>query len=88
MDPLTDAIRIQIRNAEPILNVLGARMEAIEFDPMSPSSVDAANAEIAQVFEDLLAPFSVNPILGPLAAELQSQYIGKVQSQVTEAKTL
>lgn len=88
MESSIDAIRIQIKKAEPVLKVLDARMESIVFDPLSPSSVDAANAEIAQVFKELLAPSSANPILGPLAAELQSQYLENVQSQVSDAKML
>ncbi|EIK97195.1 hypothetical protein PMM47T1_08636 [Pseudomonas sp. M47T1] len=47
--------------AAPILKALDEQLEAIEFDPLVPSSVD-------QVIEASFAPFSTHPILGPMAA--------------------
>ncbi|AVD89955.1 hypothetical protein C4Q26_23650 [Pseudomonas sp. SWI44] len=47
-DSSSDLIRAEIENAEPILKALDARLEAVEFDPLLASCVDAASAEVVQ----------------------------------------
>lgn len=86
MQSSQDLIRSEIEQAEPILKALDARLQAIQFDPLVSTSVQAANAEVGQAIEDLLAPFMSNPILGPLALDLKDQYLDSIHSQVIEAK--
>ncbi len=86
METSVDVIRTQIRNAEPVLKMLDERMEAIEFDPRVPASVAAATASVQQIVEDLMTPFKANPVLGPLAAELKSNYLDNIRFRVSEAR--
>ncbi|MGV8917301.1 MAG: hypothetical protein ACOH2R_05835 [Pseudomonas sp.] len=81
-----DGLRNQILDAEPVLKSLDAEMEKIEFDPLVPSSVDAATDKVGRIIETLLADFKTNPILGPLAEELKSQYLDGIQEQVAAAR--
>lgn len=86
METSLDVIRAQIKDAEPVLKVLDAKMEALEFDPRVPASVAAAAAEVENVVEHLMAPFKANPVLGHLAAELKTHYLENIQSMVAEAE--
>ena len=82
-----DEIRHQILDAEPVLKRLDIEMEGIQFDPLVPSSVTAANAKVDRVMiEHLLARFKTNPILGPLTKELKSQYLDGIQAKVANAR--
>ncbi|MFJ3486920.1 hypothetical protein ACIPL1_26430 [Pseudomonas sp. NPDC090202] len=81
-----DALRNQILDAEPVLKTLDAEMEKIQFDPLIPASVDAANEKIGRVIETLLSDFKGNPILGPLAVELKAQYLEGIEEQVAAAR--
>lgn len=81
-----DQIRSQILDAEPILKRLDLEMEKIQFDPLVQSSVNAANAQVGQVIETLLADFKGNTLLSPLAEELKSQYLEGIREQVDAAR--
>ncbi|WP_283184449.1 hypothetical protein [Pseudomonas svalbardensis] len=61
---------------------LDVELETISFDPFIPSSVDAAIERVAAVINTLLVSFKANPILGPLADQLKSQYLDAIQHQV------
>lgn len=86
MESSLDVIRTQIEKAQPVLEALDAKIEAIEFDPLSAPSVAAATLKVDEVINDLLAPFKANPILGPLAADLKTHYLDSIRAQVLEAK--
>ncbi|MEF9671867.1 hypothetical protein QNM99_03040 [Pseudomonas sp. PCH446] len=72
--------------AEPVLKQLDVELEAISFDPSVPSSVDAATEKVAAIIDTLLFEFRANPILGPLADQLKSQYLDAIQYQVASAQ--
>ena len=63
---------------------LDVEMEAICFDPSVPSSVNAATERVAAIIDSLLVGFKANPILGPLAHQLKSQYLDAIQCQVAQ----
>jgi hypothetical protein len=75
-----------MKEAEPVLKQLDVELEAISFDPFSPSSVDAAIEQVAAVIDSLLVNFKSNPILSPLADQLKSQYLDAIQHQVDSAQ--
>ncbi|MFJ3486917.1 hypothetical protein ACIPL1_26415 [Pseudomonas sp. NPDC090202] len=81
-----DAMRAQMREAEPLLKRLDDEMENLRFDPLMPISVRAAHEKVDSVIDTLLADFRSNPILGPLIEELKSQYLEGIDEQVTAAK--
>ncbi|MQT50083.1 hypothetical protein GHO40_25730 [Pseudomonas helleri] len=81
-----DEIRHQTLDAEPVLKQLDVEMEGIQFDPLVPSSVDAAYVSVDQIIENLFVKFKSNPILGSLAEELKSQYLDGIQAQVADAR--
>lgn len=86
MDATLDVVRAQMREAEPVLKQLDLELEAISFDPSVPSSVDAATERVAAIIDTLLVGFKANPILGPLADQLKSQYLDAIQHQVVAAQ--
>jgi len=81
-----DVLRTQILDAEPVLKCLDAEMEKIQFDPLIPASVVAANETVGRIIETLLANFKANPILAPLAEALKSQYLEGIEEQVSAAR--
>lgn len=86
MHSTLDVVRTQMQEAEPVLKQLDVELEAIIFDPFIPSSVDAAIERVAAVIDTLLVDFKANPILGPLANQLKSQYLDAIQHQVAAAQ--
>ncbi|MES2870530.1 MAG: hypothetical protein V4749_13255 [Pseudomonadota bacterium] len=80
-------IRHQIQDAESVLKRLDLEMEGIQFDPLVPASVSAACARVERIIESLLARFKANPILGPLTAELKTQYVDGIQRKVANARS-
>ena len=80
-----DELRTQILEAEPVLKRLDAEIEKIQFDPLVATSVEGAREDVGRVIETLLAGFANNPILGPLAGVLKSQYLEVIDEQVLEA---
>ncbi len=85
MQSSLDELRQQIQRAEPILKHLDVEMEGLDFDPLVPASVAAANATVSHLIDTLLAGFAANPILGPLARELETQYLDGIQARVNDA---
>lgn len=88
MESCPKVLRHQMQSAEPVLMRLDIEMQGIDFDPLIPSSVDAAIATVYRVTESLLGPFRRNPILGPLADELRTQYLEGIRARVKEARHL
>jgi len=86
MQSSLDELRLQIQQAEPVLKRLDVEMERIEFDPQLPASVAAANAAVTRLIETLLAGFEKNPILAPLAKDLEAQYLDGILVRVNDAK--
>ncbi|AWM92502.1 hypothetical protein DJ564_17600 [Pseudomonas sp. 31-12] len=86
MHSTLDVVRAQMQEAEPILKRLDEELEAINFDPTVPSSVDAATEKVTAIIDTLLASFKANPILGPLADQLKYQYLDSIQHQVASAQ--
>jgi len=85
MQSSLDELRQQIQRAEPILKRLDVEMEGLDFDPLVPASVATANATVSHLIDTLLADFAANPILGPLARELETQYLDGIQARVNDA---
>ena len=77
-----DVLRNQIQDAAPALQQLDLEMEQIQFDPLVPSSVEAAKVTVDEVIEKLLGEFKANSILGPLADDLKSQYLEGIEAKV------
>ncbi|MHC6225119.1 hypothetical protein ACYU03_10205 [Pseudomonas sp. X10] len=88
MESSVEMLRIQMQSAGPVLMRLDEEMESIRFDPLVPSSVEAAIAKVYRVIDRLLGPFKANPVLGPLAEELRSQYLDGIHARVNEARHL
>jgi len=86
MESSLDALRQQIQQAEPVLKRLDVAMENLTFDPLQPASVDAANATVSHLIATLLAGFEHNPILGPLANDLEAQYLEGIRLKVRAAR--
>jgi hypothetical protein len=86
MGSALDVLRNQIQDAEPVLKRLDLEMERIEFDPHVPASVEAAKVTVDTVIDRLMGAFRKNPILGPLADDLKSQYLEGIATQVAEAR--
>lgn len=86
MQSSLDALRQQIQQAEPVLKRLDVAMESLDFDPLQPASVDAANATVSHLIATLLAGFENNPILGPLANDLEAQYLEGIRLKVRAAR--
>lgn len=80
-----DVIRIQMREAEPVLKALDYELEKIIFDPRKRESIDAAIEHVILTIETRLKGFKINPILGPMAEELKAQYVEGIQAQVAES---
>ena len=85
MQSTLDELRSQIQRAEPVLKRLDEEMEGLQFDPLQPASVAAAKATVSRLIRTLLAGFEHNPILGPLAQELESQYLDGIRARVSDA---
>lgn len=81
-----EELRTQILDAEPVLKLLDAEMERIQFDPLVAKSVERARRDVSHVIERLLAGFASNPILAPLAGELRSQYLDVIDEQMLKAR--
>lgn len=79
-----DAIRIQMREAEPVLKALDEKLESITFDPSNRESIDAAIDHVILTINTQLKGFKNNPILGPIAEELKAQYVEGIQAQVAD----
>ncbi|MDF2489875.1 MAG: hypothetical protein K0S77_2497 [Pseudomonas sp.] len=88
MESCTNVLRHQMQSAEPVLMRLDIEMQGIDFDPLIPASVEVAIATVYRVTESLLGPFRGNPILGPLADELRTQYLEGIRARVKEARHL
>lgn len=86
MESSIEVLRHQMQSAEPVLMRLDVEMECIDFDPLVPASVEAAIARVYRVIDTLLGPFQANPILGPLAEELRTQYLDGIHVRVTQAQ--
>ncbi len=86
MHSTLDVARAQMQAAQPVLKRLDVELEAISFDPSVPSSVNAATEKVTAIIDTLLVGFKANPILGPLADQLKSQYLDAIQHQVASAK--
>ncbi|WP_338524915.1 hypothetical protein NUH87_04350 [Pseudomonas batumici] len=86
MHSTLDVVRAQMQAAEPVLKQLDVELEAISFDPSVPSSVDTATERVTAIIDTLLVGFKTNPILGPLADQLKSQYLDAIQHQVASAQ--
>lgn len=80
--PTLDVIRIQMRNAEPVLKALDLELEKITFDPREPVSIEVAIEQVIEAIDTHLEDFKFNPILGPMADELKAQYVEGIQAQV------
>ncbi|KAA0987333.1 hypothetical protein FQ192_22145 [Pseudomonas sp. ANT_J12] len=86
MNSTLDVVRAQMQEAEPVLKQLDVALEAINFDPFIPSSVDAAIERGTAVIDTLLVNFRANPILSPLADQLKTQYLDAFHHQVDSAQ--
>jgi hypothetical protein len=80
-----DLLRTQMQDAEPVLKALDVELERIAFDPAEAVSVDAAITRVSNVIDAHLASFRENPILGPMAEQLKSQYVDGIHEQVALA---
>lgn len=80
-----DAIRIQMREAEPVLKALDEKLEDITFDPCKRESIGAAIEHIILTIDTQLKSFKNNPILGPMAEELKAQYVEGIHAQVADS---
>lgn len=80
-----DAIRIQMREAEPLLKALDEKLESIIFDPSNRESIDAAVEQVVLTIDTQLQGFKKNPILGPMAEELKVHYLEGIQEQVADS---
>lgn len=86
MNSTLDVVRAQMQEAEPVLKQLDVELEAINFDPFIPSSVDAAIEKVTAVIDTLLVNFRANPILSSLVDQLKSQYLDAIHHQVDSAQ--
>ncbi|SHM58126.1 hypothetical protein SAMN05216593_101628 [Pseudomonas asturiensis] len=80
-----DAIRIQMREAEPVLKALDHELEKISFDPRKRESIDAAIEHVVLAIDARLKRFESNPILGPMAEDLKAQYVEGIHAQVADS---
>lgn len=80
-----DLLRTQMQDAESVLKALDIELERIAFDPAKGASVDAAITQVSNVIDAHLANFRENPILGPMAEQLKSQYLDGIYEQVALA---
>ncbi|MBC3475700.1 MULTISPECIES: hypothetical protein [Pseudomonas] len=71
-----------MREAETALQQLDLRLEAIRFDPASPSAVETAIKETLVVIDELLANFKGNSVLAPMVDQLKAQYLESIQHKV------
>lgn len=79
-----DAVRNQMREAEPVLKALDSELENISFDPGKRESIDSAIAQVILVIDTRLEAFKINPILGPMAEDLKVQYVEGIRAQAAE----
>ncbi len=86
MHSTLDVVRAQMREAGPVLKRLDQELETIDFDPAVPSSVEAATQWVVETIDCFLAGFDGNPILGPLANQLKTQYVESILDQVVSAQ--
>ncbi|MFJ2385877.1 hypothetical protein [Pseudomonas koreensis] len=86
MNSTLDVVRAQMQEAEPVLKQLDVELEAINFDPFTPSSVDAAIEKVTAVIDTLLVNFRANPILSSLADQLRSQYLDAIHHRLIQLK--
>lgn len=82
-----DALRAQMRNAEPVLKALDLELERIRVDLREPGSVEACIKQVIEVIDTHLMEFKSNPILGLMAEELKAQYVEGIQSQATQSRS-
>lgn len=80
-----ELLRTQMQDAEPVLKALDVALDRIEFDPAKPASVVAAVMEVGKVIDAHLGNFKENPILGPMAEQLKSQYVEGIYEQIPAA---
>lgn len=86
MGSALDVLRNQILSVEQVLKQLDLEMERIQFDPLVPSSVEAARVSVDGVIDRLMGKYKANPILGPLANDLKTQYLDGIETQIEEAE--
>ncbi|WP_426119879.1 hypothetical protein [Pseudomonas sp. DSP3-2-2] len=80
-----DLLRTQMQDAQPVLKALDMELERIKFDPTAPASVDEAIVRVSTVIDAHLGEFRANPILGPMAEQLKSQYVDGIHDHVALA---
>lgn len=88
MRPAREVVRTQMRDAEAVLQQLDDKLEAITFDPVEPTSIEAATRRTIAAIDTLMAGFAGNPVLGPLAEQLKAQYLEGIRHRVIASQAL
>jgi hypothetical protein len=81
-----DAVRHQMRIAEPVLKALDSELANISFDPTRRDSIDTDIERVLQTIDSRLESFKNHPVLGPIARQLKSQYVEGIQDRVDDLK--
>lgn len=73
-----DTLRNQLQQAETVLDTLDAELAQITCDPDEPCSVKHAIERITAAIDSRFDGLRCNPVLGPLAEALKTQYIERI----------
>jgi len=81
-----DKLQKELKQAEQALSELDGELGVVKFNPHEPASIEAAIQSVNQMIDSRIEPYTDNPIVGPLAAQMKEIYRESILQKAAEAR--
>ncbi len=81
-----DKLQKELKQAEQALSELDGELGVVKFNPHDPASIEAAIQSVNQMIDSRIEPYTDNPIVGPLAAQMKEIYRESILQKAAEAR--
>lgn len=81
-----DKLQKELKQAEQALSELDGELGVVKFNPHEPASIEAAIQSVNQMIDSRIEPYTDNPLVGPLAAEMKEIYRESILQKAAEAR--
>ena len=81
-----DKLQRDLEQVSKALSALDGHIATVQFNPLDPSSVEVALAQVESAIDEKIAPFHGNKIIENLASQMKQKYHNQVLDRVSSAR--
>lgn len=81
-----DDLQRQLQDAEKAFAALDGELGSVSFDPNDPASIETAIQEVVRVVDERVGAYASNPLVGPIAEQLKSNYREHILERAAAAR--